>query len=103
MTCLPGSDISQLVIFENLSAIFQIPTWIDVGLIQYPQNGSKNANKVRQCMVEAVESPHWNFNITGPGIKWNCCDGFSGHRYSHLAILVRDYPKHVLIAQVVYG
>jgi hypothetical protein len=54
-------------------------------------------------MVEAVESPHWNFNITGPGIKWNCCDGISGHHYSHLDILVRDYPKHVLIAQVVYG
>jgi len=50
-----------------------------------------------------VLSPLQNLDITGPGMKWNCADGFQRQCYSHLVAWVGDYPEHVLIALVSYG
>ena len=48
-------------------------------------------------------SPLWNLYITGPGLKWNCADGFQRQCYPLLAACVGDYPEQVMIAQVSYG
>jgi hypothetical protein len=50
-----------------------------------------------------VLSPVWNLNITGPGLKWNCADGFQRQWYPHLGAWVGDYSEQVIIAQVSYG
>jgi hypothetical protein len=41
-----------------------------------------------------------NYNITSPGVKWYCADGFEGQSYYHLAACVGNYPELVVIAQV---
>jgi hypothetical protein len=53
--------------------------------------------------VGTVLSPLWNLDITGPGLRWNCADGFVRQYYSLLAAWVGDYPEHVMIAEVSYG
>jgi len=50
-----------------------------------------------------VLSPLRNLDITGPGLKWNCADGFQRQCYPLLAAWVGDYPEEVMIAQVSYG
>jgi len=50
-----------------------------------------------------VLSPLRNLDITGPGFKWNCADGFQRQCYLLLVAWVGDYPEQVMIAQVSYG
>jgi len=54
-------------------------------------------------MVGTVLSPLQNLDITGPGLKWDCADGFKRQCYPLLAAWVRDYPEQVLVAQVSYA
>jgi hypothetical protein len=42
-------------------------------------------------------------DITGPGLKWDCADGFQRQCYPLLAAWVGDYLEQVMIAQVSYG
>jgi len=44
-----------------------------------------------------------NLDITGPGLKWHCADGFQRQGYPLLAAWVGDYPEQVMVAQVSYS
>jgi hypothetical protein len=77
--------------------------WILVGLIPCPPKGAKNTDEAWHSTVGTVLSPLRNLDITGPGLKWNCADGFQRQCYPLLAAWVGDYPEQVLIAQVSYG
>jgi len=50
-----------------------------------------------------VLSPLWNLDITGPGLKWDCADGFQRQCDPLLAAWVGDYPEQVIVAEVSYG
>jgi len=77
--------------------------WILVGLILCPPKGAKNTDEAWHSVVGTVLSPLQNLDITGPGLKWNCADGFQRQCYSLLAAWVGDYPEQVMVAQVSYG
>jgi hypothetical protein len=68
-------------------------TWIFVGQIPCPLKGAKNSNKAWHSAVRTVLSPLQNLNITGPGLKWNCADGFQRLCYPVLAAWVVDDPE----------
>jgi len=78
-------------------------TCILVGLIPCPQKGAKNIDKARHTAVVTVLSQLRRLDITGPGLKWDCADGFQRQCYPLLAAWVGDYPKQVMVAQVSYG
>jgi hypothetical protein len=50
--------------------------WILVGLIPCPPKGGKNIDKARHSAVRTVLSQLRYLDITGPGLKWDCADGF---------------------------
>jgi len=50
--------------------------WILVGLILYPPKGPKNIDKAWHSTVGTVLSQLRHLDITGPGLKWDCADGF---------------------------
>jgi hypothetical protein len=50
--------------------------WIPVRLIPCSPKGGINSDDAWHSAVRTVLSPVWNLNITGPGLKWNCADGF---------------------------
>jgi hypothetical protein len=77
--------------------------WILVGLIPYPPKGAKNIDETWHSVVGTVLSPLRNLDITGPGLKWFCADGFQRQCYPLLAAWVGDYPEQVMVAQVSYG
>jgi len=74
-----------------------------VGLIPCPLKGAKNTDEAWHSAVGTVLSPLRNFDITGPGLKWDCADGFQRQCYPLLAAWVRDYLEQVRVAQVPYG
>jgi len=78
-------------------------TWILVGLIPCPPKGAKNIDVAWHPAVGTVLSQLRHLDITGPGLKWDCEDGFQWQCYPLLAALVGDYPEQVMIAQVPYG
>jgi len=77
--------------------------WILVGLIPCPLTGAKNIDQAWHSAVGTVLSQLRHLNITGPGLKWDCADGFQQQCYLQFAAWVRDYPEQVVIAQVSYG
>jgi len=77
--------------------------WILVGLIPCPPKGAKNIDEAWHSAVWTVLSHLRHLDITGPGLKWDCADGFQRQCYPLLAALVGDYPEQVMIAQVSYG
>ena len=79
------------------------PAWTLVGLIPCPPNGAKNTDEAWHSAVGTVLSPLRNLDITGPGLKWDCADGFQRQCYPLLAAWVGDYPEQVMVAQVSYG
>jgi len=86
--------------------IHQTPTkctWIGVELIHCPLQGANITDKAWHSLVGTVMAPLQNLDITGPGLKWNCADGFQRPRDPLLAAWVEDYPERVMIAQVTYG
>jgi len=74
-----------------------------VGLIPCPPKGANNTDEAWHSAVGTMLSPLRNLDITGPGLKWNCADGFQRQCYPLLAAWVGDYPEQVMIAQVSYG
>jgi len=77
--------------------------WILVGLNPCPPKCAKNTDDAWHSVVGTVLTPLRNLDITGPGLKWNCADGFQGRCYPLLVAWVGDYPEQVMIAQVSYG
>jgi hypothetical protein len=78
-------------------------TWIFVGLIPCPRKGAKNIDNALHSAVGTVLSQLRQLDITGPGLKWDCADGFQQQCYPLLAAWVRDHLEQVMIAQVPYG
>jgi hypothetical protein len=54
----------------------KMPAWIFVGLIPCPRNGAKNIEEAWHSTVGTVLSQLRHLDITGPGLKWDCADGF---------------------------
>jgi hypothetical protein len=77
--------------------------WILVVLIPCPPKGAKNIDEAWHSAVGTVLSQLRHLDITGPGLKWECADGFQRQCYPLLAAWVGDYPEQVMIAQVPYG
>ena len=75
-------------------------SWILVRLIPYPPTGATNIDKAWHSAVGTVLSQLRHPDITGPGLKWDCKDGFQRRCDPVLAASVGDYPEHVMVAQV---
>ena len=50
--------------------------WILIGLIPCPPKGAKNIDKAWHSGVGTVLSQLRHLDIAGPGLKWDCADGF---------------------------
>jgi hypothetical protein len=50
--------------------------WILVRLIPCPPKGSKSIDAAWHSAVGTVLSQLGHLDITGPGLKWDCADGF---------------------------
>jgi len=74
-----------------------------VGLIPCPLKGAKSIDEAWHSTVGTVLSQLRHLDITGPGLKWDCADGFQRQCYPLLAAWVGDDPEKVMIAQVSYG
>jgi len=90
-------------VWNDIRLIPQKYFWILIGLIPCHPKGAKNTDKVWHYMVGIVLSPLKNLDITGPGLTWNCADGFQRQCYPLLAAWVRDNPEQVMVPQVLYG
>jgi hypothetical protein len=77
--------------------------WILIGLSPCPPKGAKNIDEAWLSAVGTVLSQLRHLDITGPGLKWDCADGFQRQYYPLLAACVGDYPEEVKVAQVSYG
>jgi hypothetical protein len=77
--------------------------YIRVGLILCPAKGTKNIVEAWRNAVGTVLSQCRHLEITGPGLKWDCADGFKRQCYPPLASWVRDCLQPVIVAQVSYG
>jgi len=100
---MPGCSIAELLILKRYLLDTKKRPWILVGLVPCPLEGAKNTNEAWHFAVGTVLSQLQNFDITGPGWKWNCADGFQTQCYSLLRAWVGDYPQQVMIPQVSYG
>ena len=78
-------------------------TWIHVGLIPCPPKGATNTDEAWHSAVATVLSPLRNLVITGPGLKWNCDDGFQRQCSALLAAWVGDYPWQVMLDHISYS
>jgi hypothetical protein len=76
--------------------------WIIVRLMPCPRRGARNIDDAWHSAVETVLSQLRYLDITGPGLKWDCAEGFQRQCYPLMAVWVRDYPEQVMIAQVSY-
>jgi hypothetical protein len=74
-----------------------------VGLIPCPQRGAKNIDKALHSAAGTVQPQLRHRDIAGPGLKWDCTDGFQRQCYLLLAACIGDYPDQVMVAQVSYG
>ena len=74
-----------------------------IRLIPCPRKGAKNIDQGWHSVVGTLLSQLRHLDITGPGLKWDCADGFQRQCYPLLAPWVGDYPEQVMVAQVSYG
>jgi hypothetical protein len=98
--------LQYLTIGNIRKDICRTPTtlaWILVGLIPCHPNGAKNSDNAWHSTVRTVLSQLRHLDITGPGLKWDCADGFQRQCYPLMATWVGDYLEQVIIAQVSYG
>ena len=95
-----------LTICDLRKDIRRTPTkcaWILVGLIPCPAKGARNTDEAWHSAVGTLLSPLQNLDITGPGLKWDCADGFQRQCYPLLAAWVGDHPEQLMVAEVSYG
>jgi hypothetical protein len=78
-------------------------TWILVGLMPCHPKGAKNIDEAWHSAVGTVLSQLRHLDSTGPGLKWDCADGFEQQCCPLLAAWVGDYPKQGMIVQAPYG
>jgi hypothetical protein len=77
--------------------------WILVVLIPCPPKYAKKINEAWHSAVGTVLSQLRHLDITGPGLKWDCADGFPRQCCPLLVAWVGDYPEQVMITQVSYS
>jgi hypothetical protein len=65
--------------------------------------GAKNIDDACHSAVGTVLSQLRHLDITGPGLKWDCADGFRQQCCPLLAAWVGDYPEQVMVTEVSYG
>ena len=75
-------------------------TWILVGVIPCHLKDAKNIDTAWHSAVGTVPFQLRDLDITSPGLKWDCADGFQQQYYSLLATWVGDYPEQVVVPQV---
>jgi len=73
-------------------------TWMLSGLIPCTPKVAKNTDEVWHSTVGTVLSPLRHLDITGPGLKWECADGFQRQCYPLLAAWVGDYLEQDMVA-----
>jgi len=78
-------------------------TWILVWLIPCPPKGAKNIDEVSHSAVRTALSQLCHLELTDPGLKWDCADGFQRHFYHLLPAWVGDNPEQVMVPQGSYG
>jgi len=78
-------------------------TRILVRLIPCPPKGARNIDQACFSAVGTVLSQLRHLDITGPGLKWDCADGFQRQCYPLLAAWVGDYQEQVMVVQFSYG
>jgi hypothetical protein len=61
---------------KNICCTPKLLAWILVGLNPSPPKGAKNTDKVGHSAAGTVLTPLRNLDITGPGLKWYCGDGY---------------------------
>jgi len=77
--------------------------WILVGLIPFLPQGAENIDNAWYSTVGTVLSQRRHLEIAGPGLRWDCADGFQQQCNMLLAAWVGEYSKQVMVAQVSYG
>ena len=65
--------------------------------------GAENIDEAWHSAVETVPSQLRHHDITGPGMKRYCADGFQRQCYPHKAARVGDHLEQGMVAQVSYG
>jgi len=73
--------------------------WILVRLIPCRSKCAKNIDEAWHSTVGTVLSQLRHLDVTGPGLKWDCADGFQRQCYPLLTAWVRDYPEQGMVAQ----
>jgi len=96
-------DLTNGNVWKYICRTSIIRTWFLVGLILCPPKGAKNIEETWHSAVGTMLSQVRHLDITGPGLKWDCADGFQRKCYPLLAAWVGDYPEQVIVAQVSYG
>jgi len=101
---IPGHCISWWVIFDKVSArhLKNAPR-SSTDWLQGPHKGNKNIDKAWLNAIGTAVSQLRYLHITGPGLKWDCADGFQQQCYPLLVAWVWDHPEQVMFAQVSYG
>jgi hypothetical protein len=72
-------------------------------MIPCPLKDAKNIDEAWHSAIGTVLSQLRHLNITGPGLKWDCAEGFQRQCYPLLPAWIGDYPEQVMVAQVSYG
>jgi len=88
---------------KNICQTHKQAAWIAVQPNLCHPKGAKNRDVAWHFVTWTMLSPLWNLDITSSGLEWNCAVGFLRQCYHLLAARVRDYPVHMMIAQVTYG
>jgi hypothetical protein len=76
--------------------------WILVGFIPVPPKGVKAEESWHRC-VHSILRPLRHVDIQGPGMEWDCADGFKRRCYPILAAWIGDYPEMTMITKTVGG
>jgi len=78
-------------------------SWILPGLIICPTKDANNIDEARHSTIGTVLSQLRHPDIPGPGLKWDCADGFQWQCYPPVAVWVGDDPEHIMVAQISCG
>jgi hypothetical protein len=91
------------IIRKDICRTLQKRAYILIWLFPRPPKGAKNIDKAWHSAVGTVLSQLRHLDITGPGLKWDCADGFQRQCYPLLAAWIGDYLEQVMVTQVSYG
>jgi len=88
---------------KDICHTLKVRTWLNIRLIPYLGKGAKKFDKGWHNLVGTVLTQLMHLDTTGPGLKWDCPDGFRLQCYLLRATWVRNNQDQVMFAQVLYG